>query len=99
MAMDTDEIVLETLAAAVTSIDKRYRRAGAADKVAMLQAREDAFNAYAAARIRLLEDGVIATDADVTEMNDIRQAIGRARSATTIVAGAMRLVQFARGLV
>lgn len=93
--MDNDSIVLENLAASVTSIDKKYRRASPADKFDMKRSRDDAFNAYRRARVKLLKDSVLASAADVRTMKDIRAEIGRARATQTIVASAVKLVAFA----
>lgn len=93
--MDNDSRVLEELATAVLLIDKRYRRAGPVERFDMKRSRDDAFNAYRRARVNLLADGVLATESDVREMEEIRAEIGRARALQTLVAGAVKLVAFA----
>jgi hypothetical protein len=93
--MDNDSAVLDELAAAVSLIDKKYRRADPVDRSDLKADRDRAFNSYTKARIKLLADGVLATAADVRKMQEIRAEIGRARATQTIIAGAIKLVAFA----
>jgi hypothetical protein len=93
--MDNDSTVLDDCAASVTLIDKKYRRARPVDRIKLKPDRDRAFNAYRRARLKLLEDGTLATAADVRKMKEIRQEIGRARATQTIIAGAIKLVAFA----
>ncbi len=92
--MDRDLAVLEDAAATVMSIDRKYRRASPMDMIAMSRDRDRAFRAYAKARINLLKQGVIATNADVNAMKAIRQEVGRARKTQTILAGAVKFARF-----
>lgn len=96
---DRDSLVLEALAHAVSLIDRKYRRASAADKLSLKGPRDEAFNAYRSARVELLADGVIATAADVTKMKEIKTEIARARATQTVVAGVVKLVAFAAKFV
>lgn len=92
--MDTDEIIVKKAAAAATSIDVKYKRSSPTDKVLLKPKRDEAFSAYAAARLKLLEDGTISTDADVAEMNEIRKQIGNAKQRQSLIIAAGRLVGF-----
>ncbi len=92
--MDNDIIVLEDVAASVISIDRKYRKADFNDKLLLKKDRDKAFNTYAKARLKLLEDGVICKQKDVDEMKEIRSAISRARKTQTILAAIGRLVVF-----
>lgn len=92
--MDNDLIVLEDAVAAIMSIDRKYRRADFNEKLKLKSQRNKAFNAYAKARLNLLEEGVITTAQDIKEMNAIRQEIARARKTQSILAGIGRFVKF-----
>lgn len=93
--MDRDAKVLEELSRSVTLIDKKYRRASPAERITLKKSRDDAFNAYREARVKLLEGSVLATAADVRRMKEIRVAIGRSRAAQTLAAAVIKLVALA----
>jgi len=92
--MDKDLQVYDDATAAVGTIDRRYRKANFKDKLELKPSRDKAFKAYAKARLKLLEDGTLATAADVKKMDEIRLEIGRARKTQTVVEGALRLAEF-----
>jgi hypothetical protein len=88
---DHDATLLEDAASAVLDIDLRYRRANIDEKEDLKPARDEAFNAYSAARLKLLQEGVIATQEDVDEMKAIRGEISRAADIQGLVVAAERL--------
>ncbi len=92
--MDKDLRILEDAASSVMTIDRRYRHASFNDKVTMKPKRDQAFRAYAKARIKLLQDGVLATQADVNKMVEIKEAVSRARSTQSTIEGAINLAAF-----
>ena len=92
--MDPDLIILEDANAAVITIDRKYRKADFNMKLKLKKERDRVFNAYAKARLMLLEEGIIASDRDVTEMKAIRLEIARARQTQSILIGVGRLVKF-----
>ena len=98
-AMDTDLEILEQLSATVTAVDRKYRRASFNDKLKLKKQRDELFNAYAKARLKLLEDGLITGDAELEEMKEIRSQIAHAREVQSILIGVARLVKFAARLV
>jgi hypothetical protein len=92
--MDNDLIVLEDAAASVISIDKKYRKADFNDKLLLKKDRDKAFNTYAKARLKLLEDGVICKQKDIDEMKEIRSQIAHARKTQSILIAIGRLIVF-----
>jgi hypothetical protein len=92
--MDKDLKILEDAASSVMTIDRRYRLASFNDKIAMKSKRDQAFRAYVKARINLLQDGVVATQADVNEMIAIKEAVSKARSTQSTIEGAISLATF-----
>ena len=92
--MDKDLKILQDAASSVMTIDRRYRLASLSDKITMKPKRDQAFRAYAKARVNLLQDGVIATQADVNRMIEIKKAVGRARSTQSTIDGAISLAAF-----
>ncbi len=95
---DNDAIVLEDLAATIVRIDIHYRRADFNDKVNLKPERDRAFNAYTQARLKLLEEGVVCTAADIEKMKSIRQAIVQAKTTQSLITGIGRLVGFLAAL-
>jgi hypothetical protein len=92
--MDNDEIIISKAAATATSIDIKYKRASPTDKVILKSERDKAFSAYAGARLKLLEEGTISSNADVDEMNDIRKQVGNARKQQSLIIAIGRFVGF-----
>lgn len=73
--MDHDLKVLEEAFAITLSLDMQYRRANFNDKVKLKAIRDEAFNAFSLARLKLLEEGMICTEKDVADMKALRQKI------------------------
>ena len=92
--MDNDETIVTKAAATATSIDIKYKRASATDKVILKPERDKAFSAYAAARLKLLEEGTISSDADVLEMGDIRKQVANAKKLQSLIIAIGRFVGF-----
>ena len=95
---DNDEIVLEDAKEIAFSLDKAYRRAvrnSDLDRMAELRPKvDDAFDQYSIARLKLFEEGVIATDQDIIELRLIRADIDQAAATQTLIEGAVRFVAF-----
>lgn len=96
--MDNDSMVLEDARDAAFAIDKAYRRAYNEDRlddmVALQPKVEEAYDNYSLARLNLLKEGVIATDADVAEMRRIRGEVEQAASDQKLIEGAVRFIGF-----
>ena len=95
---DNDASVLEDAKEAAFALDKAYRRAVlTADLDTMRQLKpqvDGAYERYSQARLNLLKEGVLATDADVTEMRRIRAQIDQAATTQTLIEGAIKFVGF-----
>ena len=96
--VDNDLTVLEQAQIAAFSIDCAYRKAvyanDLAGKVALAPKANEAYSAVSMARLSLLQEGVLATDADVTEILRIKANIDKATDTQQIVAGAINFVGF-----
>ena len=92
--MDNDEIIITKAAATVTSIDIKYKRASPTDKVILKPERDKAFSAYAGARLKLLEEETVSSEADVLEMNDIRKQVANAKKQQSLIIVISRFVGF-----
>ncbi len=92
--MENDEIILEKAAATTATIDIRYKRASSTDKVILEPKRDQAFSAYARARLKLLEEGIVSSGDDVQEMGEIRSQVSHARKTQSLVLAIGRFVGF-----
>jgi hypothetical protein len=91
---DTDALTLQEASSAVLRIDLRYRAADINDKIKLKPERDAAFNAYTAARLELLEEGVITTQADVDRMTELRKEVEDAAKVQDLIVAAGRVVAF-----
>ena len=95
---DNDQIVLEDAKEAAFALDKAYRRAvlnADLDTMTKLKPQVDqAYDNYSLARLRLIEEGVLASDQDVAEMRRIRAEIDQAATTQALIEGAVEFVKF-----
>ena len=102
MPADRDALALDAAYAAVLALDLRYRRtvlSAPAEARKLRRKRDAAFDAFAAARLRLLEAGVLSTDADLVALDGARDSIEKARKIEAAIAGAVKLVGVLRRFV
>jgi len=93
---DNDALVLEDANDAAFALAKAYRKAlntNDLDAMTSLKPQVDAaFEAYSNARLKLLQEGVVATDTDVAAMRRIKGDIDQAASTQQLLAGAAQLI-------
>ncbi len=92
--MENDEIIITKAAATAASIDVKYKRAASGDKVILKPGRDEAFSAFARARLQLLEDDASSNADDVLEMQAIRSQVAHARKTQSLVLAIYRFVGF-----
>lgn len=97
--MDNDAEVLKAASQAVMAIDLKYRASNFGDQRKLKPERDKAFNAFSAARLKLLADGVICTAEDVAEMKALRDEVKEAAKRQTLLAGILKVAAFLRKLV
>jgi len=95
MPNDRDGQAIRALQDAATTAAVAYRNAAPRERREMREAVRDAFAAVERARLRLLDEGDDATDADVAEARAIGAAIAKARRTGDIVYNVRRLAAFA----
>lgn len=88
---DNDSEMLKAAGNAVLEIDVRYRGLNIDDKELLKPSRDKAFSEYSSARLKLLKDGVIATDQDVADMQAIKQDIDEAAETQQLIASAVKI--------
>lgn len=97
--LDKDIQVLKEIKDTIFMIDKQYRTATFEEKLDLKEARNEAFNAYILARVKLIDEGVICTAEDVNEMRRIREEVEQAANTQSLIVGSFRLVRFLTGLL
>jgi hypothetical protein len=91
---DNDDQLLENARKAAQKVDIRYKAANLDGKVMLKSSRDKLFSAYAAARIDLLEDGVIANDEDVQKMKELQAEIDQAATNQLLAEAALKAARF-----
>ena len=97
--MDNDAEVLKAANQAVVTIDLKYRASNFGDQLKLKPERDKAFNTYSAARLKLLNEGVICTADDVAEMKALRDEVKEAAKRQSLLAGIVKVVGFLRKFV
>ena len=92
--MDNDSKTLEEIAQSITIIDLKYRALSFPEKMKLKPERDKAFSKYVEARIKLLEEGIITTEEQISEMRQIRNEIDDAAETQAIIVAIARLVGF-----
>ena len=92
---DMDTLTLKEASNAVLELDVRYREIdNIDDKKDMKPARDQAFDAYSTARLKLLEEGVITGQTDLNEMKDLRSEVEHAANVQSLIVAAGRVAAF-----
>jgi len=76
--MDNDSLMLQKMGNALVDLQVKYRNSSLEDRMAMKPALEELLSDYADYQLRLLKEGVITTDADLLEMEEIKKGINQA---------------------
>lgn len=93
--MDRDFVIYEKAQAALTSVDRKYRKANFNEQLKLKKDRDKLFNAYRKARLKLIDvPGTISTPKDLEKMKELRSEIANAKKTQTIVVGIAKLVKF-----
>ncbi len=93
-APDNDAQMLEKMAHAIVALQLKYRASNLADRLLLRPTLEQLLTDYAAYQVRLLKEGVITTDEDLTEMAAIRTLIDKAAEKQKLIAALARTVAF-----
>ena len=92
--MDNDAKMLEAMGDSVTKLQIKYRNSSISDRIKMKPDLEKLIHNYAEFQLKLIEEGVITTDADLKEMEDIRREIDNAAQTQEIVQAIARTIAF-----
>lgn len=92
--MDNDAQMIEASGAALTTMQIKYRQSTIRDRMLIRPTLEQALNDYAQYQIRLLKEGVITTENDLSEMKNIREEIDRAAETQQLLEAIARFIAF-----
>lgn len=92
--MDNDAVMLQKLGDAVTALQVKYRSCGLADRMAMKASLDQLMDDYNTYQLKLLKEGIVSTDADLAEMDEIKSAIDAAAQGQAVVAALAKTIGF-----
>ena len=94
MPADNDSVMLEQLGFAVVDLQVKYRAASLADRLALRPKLDELLENYATYQVKLLDDGIITTEAELQDMQAIRDAIDQAADTQKLIAALARTAVF-----
>lgn len=94
MPKDNDSVMLERLGFAVVDLQVKYRAASLDERLVLRPQLDELLERYATYQVKLLENGVITTDAELREMEAIRGEIDQAAATQQLIAALARTAVF-----
>jgi hypothetical protein len=92
--MDKDTLMLQQMGNALVDLEVKYRSSSLSDRMAMKPALEELLADYADYQLRLLKEGVITTDDDLAEMEEIKKEIEQAAKKEAMFKAIARTIAF-----
>ena len=92
--MDNDTKMLNELAAKVNTLDIKYKLSSFEDQAVLAPGLSELWDDYVKFRIKLLKAGVITTEADLAEMEEIKEEIDAAADKQSMILAIARTVAF-----
>ncbi len=94
MPQDNDAVMLQQMGNAITDLEVKFRAASLEERMTMRPSIEQLLNDYATYRLRLLKEGIITTDADLAEMQQIQSDITAAARRQDLIKAIARTAAF-----
>jgi hypothetical protein len=88
---DSNTLFLQTASTVMNELDVQYMEADLDDKVQLKDKLDKAMMAFSEARCKILENEVLCTEDDVTQMQSLRQAVEDAAEIQTLLKVMARL--------
>ncbi len=92
--MDNDTVALKQASLALIELQVRYKEAPILEKLQMRPMINEAINDFAVMQMKLLKEGVIITDADLEELEEIKTALEKAKTQTKLLQAGARFLGF-----
>ena len=92
--MDKDAQMLDGMGSALVELQVKYRNASLPERMRLRASLEEILEDYAKYQIRLLKEGVITTDEDLAEMQEIQTEIDKAADEQKLLAAIAKTIAF-----
>ncbi len=92
--MDKDTEMLQNMGNAVVGLQIKYRASSLSEQVEIRPQLDELLTKYATYQIKLLDEGIITTDADLVDMADIRDEINQAAQKQQLVQAIAKTIVF-----
>ena len=92
--MDKGAIMLERMGTALTTLQIKYRASHLPDRVKLKPKLEKLLQDYTSYQLRLIDEGIITTDADLAEMAKLKLAIDKAARTQQLAAAIAKTIAF-----
>ena len=92
--MDNDAQMLQRMGNALVDLQVKYRSSPLSERIALKPSTGQLIEDYANYQMQLLREGVITTDADFQEMEDIKKEIDSAAEKEALLKAVARTIAF-----
>jgi hypothetical protein len=92
--MDNDTKMLAAMGNALVDLQVKYRNSSLADRMAIKPSLDELVSDYAEFQLRLLKEGVVSTDEELKEMQQIKVDIDKAANTQKLLVALARTIAF-----
>jgi hypothetical protein len=92
--MDNDATMLDQMGTALTNLQIKYRASSLQDRIELRPQLDKLLQDYTDYQSRLLDEGIITTEADLVEMAQIKKAIDSAAQKQQLVEAIAKTIAF-----
>ncbi|MCU0550385.1 MAG: hypothetical protein MUC48_13635 [Leptolyngbya sp. Prado105] len=93
---EANQLFFEQASELLSKIEIRYRQADFDDQVQLKKERDRAMALFSRARLAIMKEGIICTDADVEQMKQLQQKIDSSTDVLQVVATIAKFTAFVR---
>ncbi|MCY6489157.1 hypothetical protein [Leptolyngbya sp. GGD] len=93
---EKNELFFQQASELLSKIEIRYRQADFDEQVQLKKERDRAMALFSKARLAILKEGIICTDADVEQMQQLKQQIDSSTDILQVVATVAKFTSFVR---
>lgn len=92
--MDRDALMLQKMGNALIDLQVKYRNSSLSERMALKPALEELLNDYAEYQLRLIKEGVITTEEELKEMEEIQEEIDQAAKVEDMLKAIAKTIAF-----
>lgn len=93
---DNNQLFFQQASDLLSKIELRYRQADFDEQVQLKKERDRAMAIYSKARLAIMKAGMICTDADIEQMEQLKQKIDSSSDVLQVVATVAKFTSFVR---